>query len=390
MLVWLLLVPLSVSAQSVVSAAGGGVTGLSGTFDYTLGEMAVQTVAASDLSWGEGVQQPYGHPTADTVYAAVCQGQPFNQYGFELPASETATVGTVTRNRDNGDGTFTVLVLTVNPTSAATDNVTACDSLVWHGVVYRASCDDAVWTTANVYGCDSVVSLHLKIGHATGPTTVETQAEETYTWYGTTYTTSGIYTHTLVNAEGCDSIVRLRLSLISGKPMPHIYAYKDKAVMVDHFPNGADQPRVDYITYRWYQDGSRRDLIRGDVYSQLQDNHYEVLTGCFYVEVPTDASLGYWVRSNTVCIQSPAKVSDDPIISVYPNPAGAGTEVRFVLTDKCVGGDLRLYDALGRQLLTQTIAESDFSLPMPQVSGAYTVRILDTGGEVSVRKIIVR
>ena len=385
----LLLVANDLCAQWAVSSAGGGVAGSTGSVDFTLGEVAIQNFSLSGGSIGEGVQQPYVHPVTDTIFASLCVGQSYQQYGFDISSEETSIVGTRTYSRVDSIGSVVVLVLTVNSSSAYVETITACDSLLWHGITYYNSIDDVTWQTTNVYGCDSVVTLHLQIGHRSNNTTMEAQASESYVWEGTTYTASGVYSRTFTNALGCDSVVQLKLSILD-KPLPHIYAYSDKAVLVDHFPKGEDQNRVDYISYRWYQDDIRKDLVCGDVYSEYENGCYQVLSGCYYVEVPTDYTLAYWVKSNTVCIQPSQKESDDLILAIYPNPTSAGNDVHVSLSDKCLDGEIQLYDVMGRQLVSQTITDTYFTIQVPQHSGAYTIRIKSIDGESSVRKIIVR
>ena len=46
-------------AQETITTTGGEATGNAGTVSYTIGQIAVQTVANSNASVSEGVQQPY-------------------------------------------------------------------------------------------------------------------------------------------------------------------------------------------------------------------------------------------------------------------------------------------------------------------------------------------
>jgi hypothetical protein len=48
---------------------------------------------------------------------------------------------------------------------------------------------------------------------ATTPTTITESACSSYTLNGQTYTTSGVYTQTLINAAGCDSVITLNLTI---------------------------------------------------------------------------------------------------------------------------------------------------------------------------------
>lgn len=88
---------------------------------------------------------------------------------------------------------------------------TACDSLLWHEEWRKAS-GDYEYVTKNADGCDSIITLHLTIHHATKGDTAVT-ACKSFVWHGTTYTESAEPTITLTNSHGCDSIVTLHLTI---------------------------------------------------------------------------------------------------------------------------------------------------------------------------------
>ena len=89
-----------------------------------------------------------------------------------------------------------------------------CESYTWNGITYIQS-SDYTQTFTSTSGCDSVVTLHLTVHHATyGDTTAV--ACDSFTWYGNTYTSSGSYQSYLTNANGCDSIVTLHLTINHG------------------------------------------------------------------------------------------------------------------------------------------------------------------------------
>ena len=97
--------------------------------------------------------------------------------------------------------------------SYASDTLTACGS-------YASPSGNYTWTTSGTYadtlmnaiGCDSIITVHLSINYSNTGTDVIT-ACDTYTWIdGNTYTSSNnSATHTLTNAAGCDSVVTLDL-----------------------------------------------------------------------------------------------------------------------------------------------------------------------------------
>lgn len=121
-----------------------------------------------------------------------------------------------TTNVAGCDSTVT-LTLTVNVSTAETVTVAACDSYTWadgDGETYTES-GNYEWTTTNEAGCDSVVTLALTVNTNAGVELAET-ACATYTWdvNGTTYTTSGDYTVSFTDANGCtgDSVLHLTIN----------------------------------------------------------------------------------------------------------------------------------------------------------------------------------
>ncbi|MBP5663721.1 MAG: hypothetical protein J6X16_05575, partial [Bacteroidales bacterium] len=109
------------------------------------------------------------------------------------------------------------LNLTIKNKTYGTDIQEACDSYTWiDGNTYTSSNNTATYTIVegNAQGCDSVVTLHLTIGHSnTGDTTAF--ACNSFTWYGETFneTPAVAPTHTFTNASGCDSVVTLHLTV---------------------------------------------------------------------------------------------------------------------------------------------------------------------------------
>jgi len=89
----------------------------------------------------------------------------------------------------------------------------ACDSYTWQGTTYTSSVTLPEFIPATTGGCDSVTVMHITINHST--TGIETvSACDSYTWNGTTYTSStNTPTFTSQNAAGCDSVTTLHLTI---------------------------------------------------------------------------------------------------------------------------------------------------------------------------------
>ena len=112
------------------------------------------------------------------------------------------------------DSTVT-LHLTILPASVGDTTAFACDSFDWYEHTnITESTETLTHTFTNVLGCDSVVTLHLTVGHSnTGDTTAF--ACNTFDWYehtGITESTETL-THTFTNVSGCDSVVTLHLTV---------------------------------------------------------------------------------------------------------------------------------------------------------------------------------
>ena len=117
-----------------------------------------------------------------------------------------------------GCDSIVTLNLTINPAYSTVDVQTVCDSLTWvDGVTYYSNNNTATFTTQSIYGCDSVATLDLTIINSSVFIDV-VQACDDYTWIdGNTYTSSNnTATHTLVSSNGCDSLVLLNLTV--GEP----------------------------------------------------------------------------------------------------------------------------------------------------------------------------
>ncbi len=100
--------------------------------------------------------------------------------------------------------------------TASSISATECETYTApDGMTYTAS---GIYTATipNSQGCDSVITIDLTINDASTFTLNETVCDS-FTLNGTTYNFSGMYTQTLVNAVGCDSVITLNLD-ITGTP----------------------------------------------------------------------------------------------------------------------------------------------------------------------------
>ncbi|OGS78382.1 MAG: hypothetical protein A3D31_15590 [Candidatus Fluviicola riflensis] len=151
-------------------------------------------------------------PTTSGLSASACETYTWSENNMTYTAS-----GNYNDTLVNAAGCDSIITLnlTINVPTASGLSASACETYTWseNNMTYTAS-GSYNDTLVNAAGCDSIITLNLTINV---PTTsgLSASACETYTWSenNMTYTASGNYNDTLVNAAGCDSIITLNLTI---------------------------------------------------------------------------------------------------------------------------------------------------------------------------------
>ena len=151
---------------------------------------------------------------------------------------------------------LTILHLCPANTSTVVDD--AQESYEWYGTTYTQS---GVYTHENATEfCSWTDTLHLTVHHScpANTSTVVDDAQESYEWYGTTYTRSGVYTHENAT-EFCSWTDTLHLTIHRNLKDTTIYfcpGMHEEGVVED------DVWRIDYRAYQlqmpspdWYMEG---------------------------------------------------------------------------------------------------------------------------------------
>ena len=146
---------------------------------------------------------------------AVCDNQmPYTWNGVEF--TEAGTQQT-TLTSVAGCDSVVVMTLTVNPTYAFTVDSTICENdlpFVWNDTTFGTetvvnSDYTYIFNGLSVAGCDSVVTLNLRV-NGNSAETVQLKVLENelpYTYNEETYSTPGTYYQHIPNANGCDSTI---------------------------------------------------------------------------------------------------------------------------------------------------------------------------------------
>ena len=103
------------------------------------------------------------------------------------------------------------ITLSVEPIEVVEETAVACDSYEWNGTTYTSS-GDYSYTATNANGCEYEMILHLTI-HNSEAVEETVTACDSYEWHGQTYTESGDYTFNTTTADGCDRVETLHLTI---------------------------------------------------------------------------------------------------------------------------------------------------------------------------------
>ncbi|MBK7761997.1 MAG: hypothetical protein IPI46_01320 [Bacteroidetes bacterium] len=141
-----------------------------------------------------------------------------NNYTWPVNGLNYTTSGTYVSTSLNAAGCLhtSTLNLTINYSTTSNITIVACDNYTWatNGITYTNS-GNYTFTSINANGCLHTATLQLSIFQSS-TSTQTISACDTYTWgvNGQAYTMSGTYTSTSLNAQGCTHTSILQLTII--------------------------------------------------------------------------------------------------------------------------------------------------------------------------------
>ena len=145
-----------------------------------------------------------------TVIETVCEGESV-QLGDSV-YSQTGSYSSILSNQHGCDSIIN-LQLTVNPVQRFITDAEICEgeTYLFQNQYYDTQGKYAD-TLTNQYGCDSIYTLNLTVHPTDRMITRDTITYgDTFSFRGETYSSSGLYSDTLTNQLGCDSIISLLL-----------------------------------------------------------------------------------------------------------------------------------------------------------------------------------
>jgi len=171
----------------------------SGIYTYrTLNIHGCDSIVTLDLTVFPSIDISMSHAACDTF---IWNGQSYTESGIYTFQAQT----------QHGCDSTVTLDLTISDVLHTELPVTACDSYTWNGQTYDAA-GDYTFTGISMSGCDSIATLHLSVLSSSFSNESQT-ACTSFTWNNQTYDQSGTYLFQTKNAQGCDSTATLYLTV---------------------------------------------------------------------------------------------------------------------------------------------------------------------------------
>jgi hypothetical protein len=185
---------------------------LNGMMYTQSGEYVFNTVNSNGCLHIEFLNLTINRSTSNTTSITACDGYVWDLNGITY--SQSGQYSIISTNA-NGCLHTEILDLIINNSTTTTTNITACDGYTWtvNNETYSQSGQYNV-TSINANGCEHTETLNLTINTSTSNTTSITACDN-YTWAvnGQTYTQSGQYSFTSTNEGGCTNVETLNLTI---------------------------------------------------------------------------------------------------------------------------------------------------------------------------------
>ena len=264
-----------------------------------------------------------------------------------------------------------ILNLTINNSTTSRTTDTVCDSYTWiDGNTYTSSNNAAIHTLINANGCDSIVTLDLTIISSSSITDI-VDACDSYMWIdGNTYTSSNnAATHTLINANGCDSVVTLDLTITNVNSLVNVV--NDSTLQAQSVAAGT--------IYQWVDCNDNFSPLAGETNPTFTTQN----SGYYAVEVTlNDCSVisDCFTITNTVGIDD---LDTHYEIQLFPNPTTSDLTISLEGTDFV---DIIILDIQGK-VLSQHLGlfDQDRINLSGYVAGTYFVKIMTKEGSREIR-----
>ncbi|MBP1629308.1 MAG: hypothetical protein H6Q15_201 [Bacteroidetes bacterium] len=315
----------------------------------------------------------------------ICKGHNYNNYGFNFIAD---TTGIYTQNLQtiSGCDSLIKLYIIVNPIYSTLNTDTICQGQTYNNYGFNFIADTTGIYTQNsqtISGCDSIIKLNLTVNPSYLNYYTDTIClGQIYTQFGFNADSTGTYTQNLQTINGCDSVITLNLTI---NPSPNT-------------PSGLLVERKhSYLEITWDSVGESYEVYRDDsliattsqaIYQDsnvVNDSSYCYKIKAFIGDCESDFSVEecmQFVGLNDINI-------NNHDITLYPNPTNGKAKLTIQsLNDKA---HVIIFDLTGRALKTYIIDTNQKELEIDlsgYAKGVYNISINNNNTNISKKLII--
>ncbi|MBT7827915.1 MAG: T9SS type A sorting domain-containing protein [Bacteroidetes bacterium] len=263
------------------------------------------------------------------------------------------------------------IYLTVNYQSSSTISETVCNS-------YIVPSGDETYTISGVYsdtisnyvGCDSLLTINLTVNHQTSSTILEKVCDSYIVPSGDeTYFTSGIYFDTILNYNGCDSLITINLTVV------------DIDMSVIQLGDTLKASTVS-LKYQWLDCDAAYQVIVNET------NQFFIAdkTGNYAVEIQKenclDTSNCYYIEISSIKENSFAEK-----LNVFPNPTSGSLKVDLGKVHENIF--VHITDEMGQTITSSSHSNtSEIDLIIRAKAGTYYIIISNGVGQRAVLQIV--
>ena len=290
----------------------------------------------------------------------------YNFYGASLNSSGnySHTIAGLNGNCD----TIINLDISFAYTAPIMMQTTICDTVYYFAGNYLHSSGTYYDTLSSSKGCDSVVVLDLVLNPPSSNLLVET-ACNSYDFFGTTYTSTGIYNHVINNGNslGCDSTIVLDLTITT----------VDTNVVLNGNTLTANASNA---TYQWVDCDNNNSPING----ATNQSFTPTAIGNYAVEITTNNCTQL---SNCIPVSSItglSSVASDAAFAAVPNPATTYVHITTSIPETVT---FRMVNSCGMTVMLKTI-QNNATIDIQDLSpGIYMINLIH-GPQILTQKII--
>lgn len=265
-------------------------------------------------------------------------------------------------------------------------NTESTIDIIGCGTSVFSSSGNQTWTMPGIYtdtipnaaGCDSIITINLTFGQPSTLDLTITACDEYTSASGFTYTVSGLYTETFLNASGCDSTVNLDLTIVDLDSTVNI-TFNDP-----NFPNHIGEVLTAHqagVSYQWIDCNNNNTGISGEV-----NQSFAPANPGSYAVVVSDGNCSDTSACQTVTLLS---VTENSLaaVRVFPNPSEGLVSVALLKGSDVTA--IQIFTITGQLVQSMKVNnETLLSFNLPNEQGVYFAKLISNSGLVRTVKLM--